>query len=359
MNTRRRAGFTLIELLVVIAIIAVLIALLLPAVQMAREAARRTQCRNNMHQIGLGIHNYHDVYGAFPTIVIHPDFTQHHGTWLSGILPYIEYAAVYNNINFGSASVICGDAFVPDGYFVAANRTSSGQAVEAYICPSDHTNEKKNYAIRYPPALYNTPTNYGGAIYPVWSLPALTWGAFQYWEEPGVRAGNPFFKHDVQSASRFADGTANTIFSLEIRAKTPCNPVEAGAVTEPGWGRPAYSMWWLNSMPRYIIYTDCATSELSTPWFYGPYSVPRYGINVAFPPKVAYPTANPATGAAGFWGWPTYINTGSYHPGGCHALNTDGSVAFVNQNIGFDVLSARISIGRQENLDNIGGQTQL
>src|SRR2546422_6600055 len=100
-------GFTLIELLVVIAIIAVLIALLLPAVQMAREAARRTQCRNNLKQIGLALQNYHATHKVFPfgkgmdyrsvmpTIPVYPRWSTH-----SMILPELEYANLYNNINF-------------------------------------------------------------------------------------------------------------------------------------------------------------------------------------------------------------------------------------------------------------------
>lgn len=127
-RTLRSRGFTLIELLVVIAIIAILIALLLPAVQQAREAARRTQCKNNMKQLGLALHNYHDVYGSFPSSVIwgvkinpttHAPF---HHTWLTAILPYIEQAPLYSQINFN---------------LPAWGQPHIRQQIAAFECPSD------------------------------------------------------------------------------------------------------------------------------------------------------------------------------------------------------------------------------
>src|ERR1700730_5064061 len=102
----RRRGFTLIELLVVIAIIAVLIALLLPAVQAAREAARRAQCVNNLKQIGLALHNYHDVNGSFPMGsslgLYNGGFYQAKQGWSAhgAMLPQLEQMALYNAINF-------------------------------------------------------------------------------------------------------------------------------------------------------------------------------------------------------------------------------------------------------------------
>ena len=104
----RRLGFTLIELLVVIAIIAVLIALLLPAVQQARESARRTQCKNNLKQLGLALHNYHDVHGQFPQ-----NYDSAWGlgvgaagsiswSWLVMSLPYIDQGAMYNLFDFST-----------------------------------------------------------------------------------------------------------------------------------------------------------------------------------------------------------------------------------------------------------------
>ena len=119
-----RRGFTLIELLVVIAIIAILIALLLPAVQQAREAARRTQCRNNLKQIGLALHNYHDKANCFPATV------QVNG-WglLPMILPEIDQAPLYNQINLNS-QLQCSSG---------NNLTIIQTAVPAFFCPSDPT----------------------------------------------------------------------------------------------------------------------------------------------------------------------------------------------------------------------------
>ena len=102
---RKRSAFTLIELLVVIAIIAIQIALLLPAVQQAREAARRTQCRNNLHQLGLALHNYHDTHNCFPFGFI-PASVGYNGlvgsgtTWGAMCLPFLDEFAVYNSLNF-------------------------------------------------------------------------------------------------------------------------------------------------------------------------------------------------------------------------------------------------------------------
>jgi prepilin-type N-terminal cleavage/methylation domain-containing protein len=125
-----RRGFTLIELLVVIAIIAVLIALLLPAVQAAREAARRAQCANNLKQIGLALHNYHDAVGAFPPgYLSKPDpMGDNSGPgwgWAAMILPQIEQSALFSAINFTQPIE------------APANATARLTKVNTYICPSD------------------------------------------------------------------------------------------------------------------------------------------------------------------------------------------------------------------------------
>src|SRR4051794_24149016 len=106
MNTQRR-GFTLIELLVVIAIIAVLIALLLPAVQAAREAARRAQCVNNMKQIGIAMHNYHDSVGSLPPGIKGCCY----GSWQVYILPWVEQQAMFNAWNNGGTNSPSGTPY--------------------------------------------------------------------------------------------------------------------------------------------------------------------------------------------------------------------------------------------------------
>src|SRR4051812_8778634 len=128
----RRRGFTLIELLVVIAIIAVLIALLLPAVQSAREAARRLQCVNNLKQIGLALHNYHSAHDSFPMgsgsgMLVSVGNYQAKECWAvhGPLLPFIGEMPLYNSCNFN---------WSPDE---PCNQTVDSTQVKTYLCPSD------------------------------------------------------------------------------------------------------------------------------------------------------------------------------------------------------------------------------
>ncbi|HBN75421.1 MAG TPA: prepilin-type cleavage/methylation domain-containing protein, partial [Planctomycetaceae bacterium] len=127
-------GFTLIELLVVIAIIAILVALLLPAVQQAREAARRSSCKNNMKQLGLALHNYHDTYSTFPPASVRQptgggvnEWESSMIGWQARILGFMEQSALYDLIDWG----------ITPGNSGTNNTTVRGTEVAGYRCPSD------------------------------------------------------------------------------------------------------------------------------------------------------------------------------------------------------------------------------
>lgn len=127
MGYQRKVGFTLVELLVVIAIIAILVGLLLPAVQAAREAARRLQCSNNLHQMGIALHNYSDVHRSFPPGIVEPS----HVMWTGSLLPYLEQTNLFQSLDFSKRWEMAG----------TWNARACTTLIRTYRCPSSDAEE--------------------------------------------------------------------------------------------------------------------------------------------------------------------------------------------------------------------------
>jgi prepilin-type N-terminal cleavage/methylation domain-containing protein/prepilin-type processing-associated H-X9-DG protein len=233
---RKRRGFTLIELLVVIAIIAILIGLLLPAVQKVREAAARSQCQNNLKQLGLAAMNYHDTYQRLPPAVLMPyakdgfdptlDLKSPFGpNWAVLLLPYVEQGALYNSIN---VSAYPGTTLTPgsSANFGSADRTwraLRGTTVKTYLCPTDPNNQTPySDTANGPPEATWARGNYG-ANAGFQDFDHMTNGAeLSNTGIPGITG--PSVSSPVMAANYgarvtdIADGTSNTILFNELRA---------------------------------------------------------------------------------------------------------------------------------------------
>jgi prepilin-type N-terminal cleavage/methylation domain-containing protein/prepilin-type processing-associated H-X9-DG protein len=232
----RRRGFTLIELLVVIAIIGILIALLLPAVQKIREAAARLQCQNNLHQLGLAMHNYHDASQKLPPGV--GPYGCCWGTWAMAILPYVEQGPMWDRyVNYGGSDIVG----IPTGnttgwrYGSGTNKTYvTSQQLKVLTCPSDTVAATyagmthHNYGVNYGNTnMYGTTVSgvvFGGAPfrgYPAAWLSDSAMQTYYGWAQPDSDknakyqqygpAGQP--QATIQSIS---DGTSNTLMMAEL-----------------------------------------------------------------------------------------------------------------------------------------------
>jgi len=305
-SLHKRSGFTLIELLVVIAIIAILISLLLPAVQQAREAARRTQCRNNLKQIGLALHNYHDAHKSFPSGWISVDPvtalpSAHEGTngagWGTMILPFLDQANLY-------------DAFDP-AFAIEdpVNATYLAGQIETFKCPSD-ANQPLTWEIEeegspgtvlatLPIANYVGvfgPEELDGCEEPAGTFPVTARGQC-------TADGNGMFFH--LSATRIrdvTDGTSNTLMVGERMTDA-----------DQGW----YSTW---------------TGMVSE----GEEAFQRILGSIDHVPN------DPAS---------HFDDFSSRHVGGAHFVLADGSVHFINENIDHGVY---VSVGTKNSGEIVG-----
>jgi prepilin-type N-terminal cleavage/methylation domain-containing protein len=216
MTTSPRRGFTLIELLVVIAIIAILIALLLPAVQQAREAARRTQCKNNLKQLGLALHNYLDTHSAFPPSGCINTNSASQQPWSAQafILPFLDGGTIYSKIDFslGYHHVNNTSAYPPFG--PAATR------VPVLLCPSD-VNDRARLTSAGTAEHY--PLNY-----------AVNVGRYFVFNPANQMNGGGAFAPNARLSTRdMTDGTSNTLGMAEVKGFTPRVQDAAGVATEP------------------------------------------------------------------------------------------------------------------------------
>lgn len=313
MAVRVRRGFTLVELLVVIAIIGILVALLLPAIQAAREAARRTECTNNLKQIGIALHNYHDTHKTFPlgSYNLREAWPSSGSNWRTLILPFIEQATVYEQLNFSSNPAVHfmagGAAPVP----LAGNEALRKLDIKAYRCPSSviqpfeiapgSNNNGDALNIQY--------VGIQGAARPIPgdSPDRGTADCGHGWScNNGLLVPNEAF-----NMSAAPDGTSNVMIVAE----------QSGLVADVNRTANYYGGWHGTRHPRTVTGGACADL-----WQTGTSCV-RFAPNS----NIVQTGATEA-----MYRNNTVIN--SMHPGGINILLTDGAIRFISEDIDFMTL---------------------
>lgn len=297
MTTNCRRGFTLIELLVVIAIIGVLIALLLPAVQAAREAARRSQCTNNLKQIGLAIHNYHDRTNALPGAQLPRGLSSFSA--ITHLLPDLEQSPLYNALN---CSVVSNTD--------PANSTVMFTAISSFVCPSDGSNSALSQL--------GAPTNYMADM--------GSWIVWQYADGPNTGLAQPNGVFYGDSHTKFADvidGLSNTAFFSERVLADGNN----------GMVSPIADVFFAKTQPTTIndAVSQCQALDIldlsnqfplfmGAPWINGQH--------------VCLHVTAPNSRSCGFFtALRAIMPPSSHHPGGVNVLFGDGSVKFIKNSI--------------------------
>jgi prepilin-type N-terminal cleavage/methylation domain-containing protein len=277
-------AFTLVELLVVITIIGILIALLLPAVQAARESARRMQCTNNFKQVGLALHNYHSVKGCFPPGMFS---TPGYWGWSSFLLPYLEQQGVYDMFDFNT------DYFGGSGSAMNPTRQANGTFISAYMCPDDP--QAGEWVISSSGASVGPDPDDDSAMTDMCGVSDTVDWLANGWPIAFPTIDGIFGADRPCAIADIRDGTSNTLM--------------VGEVTGKGRGTRRGHFW-----PSWNI--------LDT----------RDGINGPFTvPGGTYPDATFGCLESGF---------ASFHPGGCNFAVADGSAHFVSQNIADATLKA-------------------
>jgi prepilin-type N-terminal cleavage/methylation domain-containing protein/prepilin-type processing-associated H-X9-DG protein len=335
----RKRGFTLIELLVVIAIIAILVALLLPAVQQAREAARRAACKNNMKQIGLALHNYHDVSNQFPPGMIHSGatnnrtatamgqtFNLNHTGWTM-LLPFLEQATLYNSFNINHASRFVDVSTVGIQGDPLVNKDFVETILPVLLCPSEpfqrytyNQTNGRHYTLELKYTGKKACTSYmfaSGRLAETWSFYHVrdTTSSDMPVNEAVdgrmlVQYQGAFGNNGAAAIKNITDGTSNSI----LVGESTLNKHSAGY--RPTWGAGKYTGVFGRVAPRKTTNT---TSNI------------RFRINS----PVAAWTGKMASCATrtGSCTRPHASVFSSRHPGGAHFVMADGRVEFLTDSI--------------------------